>query len=85
MLSAVSPEKMPLVLQNIRKVIKVRNCYCDFVIIFLKPGYITSSCVMIVIPFLHLQPNGYVLLRDYATGDLAQVDFVVLFFLILLL
>ncbi|CAL0322687.1 unnamed protein product [Lupinus luteus] len=42
MLSAVSPEKMPLVLQNIRKVIK---------------------------------PNGYVLLRDYATGDLAQERF----------
>ncbi|KAE9599818.1 putative tRNA(Thr) (cytosine(32)-N(3))-methyltransferase [Lupinus albus] len=42
MLSAVSPEKMALVLQNIRKVIK---------------------------------PNGYVLLRDYATGDLAQERF----------
>ncbi|XP_004498868.1 uncharacterized protein [Cicer arietinum] len=42
MLSAVSPEKMPLVLQNIRKVIK---------------------------------PNGHVLLRDYATGDLAQERF----------
>eukprot|EP00258_Populus_trichocarpa_P042347 XP_024458366.1 uncharacterized protein LOC7470683 isoform X2 [Populus trichocarpa] len=38
-LSAVSPEKMPLVLQNIKKVMK---------------------------------PNGYVLLRDYAVGDLAQ-------------
>ncbi|XP_019053883.1 PREDICTED: uncharacterized protein LOC104600653 isoform X2 [Nelumbo nucifera] len=42
MLSAVSPEKMPLVLQNIRKVIK---------------------------------PNGHVLLRDYAVGDLAQERF----------
>ncbi|KAK7310694.1 hypothetical protein RJT34_08361 [Clitoria ternatea] len=42
MLSAVSPEKMPLVLQNVRKVIK---------------------------------PNGYVLFRDYATGDLAQERF----------
>ncbi|CAN6456163.1 unnamed protein product [Victoria cruziana] len=39
MLSAVSPEKMPLVLQNIRRVLK---------------------------------PNGHVLLRDYAIGDLAQ-------------
>ncbi|KAL2317935.1 hypothetical protein Fmac_031811 [Flemingia macrophylla] len=42
MLSAVSPEKMPLVLQNVRNVIK---------------------------------PNGYVLFRDYATGDLAQERF----------
>lgn len=40
MLSAVSPRKMPLILQNIKKVIK---------------------------------PNGYVLLRDYAVGDFAQV------------
>ncbi|KAI3955921.1 hypothetical protein MKW98_006281 [Papaver atlanticum] len=38
-LSAVSPDKMPLVLQNIKKVLK---------------------------------PNGYILLRDYATGDFAQ-------------
>ncbi|XP_014505325.1 uncharacterized protein LOC106765272 isoform X2 [Vigna radiata var. radiata] len=42
MLSAVSPEKMPLVLQNLRKVIK---------------------------------PDGHVLFRDYATGDLAQERF----------
>ncbi|KAL3813599.1 hypothetical protein ACJIZ3_010024 [Penstemon smallii] len=41
-LSAVSPEKMPLVVQNIKKVLK---------------------------------PNGRMLFRDYATGDLAQVGF----------
>ncbi|KAL5757441.1 hypothetical protein ACOSP7_020052 [Xanthoceras sorbifolium] len=40
MLSAVSPKKMPLILQNIKSVLK---------------------------------PNGYVLLRDYAIGDFAQV------------
>ncbi|KAK4274560.1 hypothetical protein QN277_017761 [Acacia crassicarpa] len=42
MLSAVSPEKMHQVLQNIRRVIK---------------------------------PSGYLLFRDYATGDLAQERF----------
>ncbi|XP_047327423.1 uncharacterized methyltransferase C3H7.11-like isoform X1 [Impatiens glandulifera] len=41
MLSSVCPAKMPLVLQNIKKVLK---------------------------------PNGYVLLRDYATGDYAQEE-----------
>jgi len=35
---------------------------------------ITRLHVMKVIPFLQLQPDGYVLFRDYATGDLAQVD-----------
>ena len=30
--------------------------------------------------FFLLQPNGYVLLRDYAVGDLAQVDLHACFF-----
>lgn len=29
---------------------------------------------MMKLTFFLLQPNGYVLLRDYAVGDLAQVD-----------
>ncbi|GMP35151.1 hypothetical protein CsSME_00007722 [Camellia sinensis var. sinensis] len=41
MLSAVCPKKMPLILKNIKKVLK---------------------------------PNGYILLRDYAIGDYAQVE-----------
>lgn len=82
MLSAVSPEKMPLVLQNVRKVIKVGNCcicYCEFVTFFWNLARLLVHVWWKSYPFSILQPNGYVLLRDYATGDLAQVEFVVIF------
>lgn len=46
MLSAVSPEKMPIVLQNIRKVIKVRNFYIYY------SQYVTLSLLLLDILFL---------------------------------
>lgn len=33
------------------------------------------QCVFLFFP-LRIQPDGYVLFRDYATGDLAQVGYV---------
>lgn len=34
---------------------------------------------LFIFPDNFLQPNGHVLLRDYATGDLAQVSFDTIF------
>lgn len=36
--------------------------------------------VLLGTAYFFFQPSGYVLFRDYATGDLAQVDLLIYFF-----
>lgn len=77
MLSAVSPDKMPLILQNLKKVLKVAiGLYCwDMFFHFLHIlSYTIVTCSGFI---LNLQPHGFVLVRDYAIGDFAQVSIIV--------
>lgn len=72
---------MPLVLQNIKKVLKVNNhCIYNWNCVRDLLYFDEMNCLIGVTPtFFFFQPNGYVLLRDYAIGDLAQVDVTFIF------
>jgi hypothetical protein len=68
MLSAVAPDKMLLVLQNVKNILKVSILYNTLIVHFYEVVLMTLTET-----YLLYQPGGRVLFRDYAFGDLAQV------------